>query len=218
MNQDLPSPEDLNLDHSSSEMEQELSRLQPRPVNFDAESILAAAELSSPAMSSKADGDVVLGSPSAYQSLPTIALSLMAGAIAGAFVMYLAVGRGTNGESRARSPEYRVSETSDGSQENPPHEEQRSPIASWSPNERLLETQSQLQSLHQPREIGEPILVAKSIYSPAPAPHHEPDQRDGETGGLGEGEEVTPEELDRSIGRNQLLRQLMGDSPRLNLQ
>ena len=44
MNQDLPSPEDSELDIQSSKTLRQLRRLQPRPAAIDADAIIQAAQ------------------------------------------------------------------------------------------------------------------------------------------------------------------------------
>lgn len=231
MNQDLP--EDLNLDERSLKTERELRSLQPRATAFDAATILAAAgdetapRDSQPAPRSQSHGDTAkfwrIRLPA---STRIVTASAFCGAVVGALLMYIVISPHVSGDGT--TPQHDVADSDnkagdikagdikagdgilqldaeivDGKRVDSPN---------WSRPERLVS--EQLRSLNGPRKIGEPTLMAHSLLGASA------DNEQQEPPGTPEFQE--PWDIDelvpnRPIGRDDLLRQLLGNSP-FNLQ
>lgn len=225
MNRNLPSPEDADLDVRSSKLERQLRRLQPRPTCFDPDAIMksAGAVDKQAALASSSQQSTDESTPiQPLQPLAPIVVSSLCGAIAGALAMCVILAPGRSEQSAAHSDEESPQPTAsfvksgvgvettlaDGSEIAEPR---------WSRSEWRIA--AQLSSLHRPRSTSEPTLTARMPHDWAPSVSHPDDAANAEAPGtpleLTEG--VPDSAASRSIDRSQLLRQLLGDSPKVRL-
>ncbi len=173
MNQDRPSPND-DEPASPTPTEQRLKQVRPRPVTFNAETILDAASASR--------GQVALptriagGRQSGSGRWLTVAVSWTCGAAAGALLTFLLLtpgkdnsGTTTEGEAKpAQAPEaeFAVIDNSIAPESNIAPERNTSQLprgrldldGPWSRNERLVS--ARLREMHRPTSAVEPPLMA----------------------------------------------------------
>ena len=223
MNPDYLSPEDPNPAGQSTPIEQQLKQLQPRPATFDAETILSAAR--------EADQQVALADRVVRErgDRPgrwlTISTAFACGAVAGTLLTCLMLIRGdsattTDGKKAGTgAPTAGKNDTpNEVVEEKQP--ERVSPDSQWSRNDQLIAVQ--LLELRGPRLPHEPPLMAGNyvlhstsfagVENFAGSETEPPEDLHGPNGHASE--EVNPT---RSMDREQLLRELLGAGPSLQL-
>ncbi|MCH7728265.1 MAG: hypothetical protein IH991_17570 [Planctomycetes bacterium] len=227
MNPDYLSPEDSNPAGQSPQIEQQLKQLQPRPATFDAETILSAAR--------EADQQVALADRVVRDRggrrgrWLTISTAFACGAVAGTLLTCLMLIRGDVRDSATINDGKKAGTnvSAEGKNDTPNEvvdeirQEDVSPDSQWSRSDWLIA--AQLLEIRNPRLRDEPPLMAGNyvLHSTSIAAafdnfaaneHESPRDLHGSNGHASE--ETNPT---RSMDRKQLLRELLGTGPSLQL-
>lgn len=228
MNPSYPSPEDSDLDSRSMQIEQNLKRLQPRPADFDAESILHLARDPERLVTLAVHTGQVRNNRST--GWLAISAACVGGAVFGSLLTFLVLTRGDTGDSvtaiekegelqhklvTAASNDFQTDVTG-----NVPREDLHR-YSQWSRSEWLVT--AQLIEMRGPRLKGEPPLVAGNyaLHTTSMVSHVE-DSAVSETDGfvdLPNSSKYRTESArpTRSIDRNLLLDELLGAGSRSRL-
>lgn len=223
MNQDQPYPDEND---PVSRIEQRLNQLRPRPVSFDAKSVLRGA--------GAADTQVSLpGRPTPKSATGrgrwlTVAASWMCGAVAGVVLTWLVLHPGkadapTTGPQQAASDDANTSTTSamkdvHRERKNESHSDRFPESRHPSDGKRFV--YAPLLELRRPQETSDLPLMARSYAFPSLAPRSKADmpdfssaQRLTSSANTDEGSPKTSERPPLSVNADLLLEELLGARP-----
>jgi hypothetical protein len=228
MNPSYPSPDDSDLASRSTQIEQKLKQLQPRPADFDAETILHAAR--DPERQVTLADHTGRARNSRSAGWLAISAACVGGAVFGSLLTFLVLMRGDTGDSvtaieKESEPQPKVVTAASSDIPNDvtgdvPREDLH-PDSQWSRSEWLVT--AQLVEMRGPRLQGEPPLMAGNyaLHSTSMVSHVEDSAVSESEGSVdlpstsGYGSES--ERPTRSIDRNLLLDELLGVGSRSRL-